>query len=120
MHTSPTAARLHVLVTMGGCLLLLGAAFSCYSKEQVTFGWFWGTCAHGVSSNGLDGQAHQTGLSPRCPHAGLGGCLHAVGACVQVYAASAAMEWAGERNEAIPRNIFELGLKAHIGAPGTG
>ena len=36
-----------------------------------------------------------------------------------MYAASAAMEWAGERNEAIPRNIFELGLKAHIGVPGT-
>ena len=25
------------------------------------------------------------------------------------------MEWAGERNETIPRNIFELGLKAFIG-----
>jgi hypothetical protein len=32
----------------------------------------------------------------------------------QVYAASALMEWGGERAEAVPRNIFELGLKTFI------
>ena len=35
----------------------------------------------------------------------------------QVYAASALMEWAGDRSETIPRNIFELGLKSFIGSP---
>lgn len=35
----------------------------------------------------------------------------------QVYAASAAMEWAGDRNEKVPVNIFELGLKLFLSLP---
>lgn len=35
----------------------------------------------------------------------------------QVYAASAAMEWAGDRNEKVPVNIFELGLKLFLSQP---
>lgn len=35
---------------------------------------------------------------------------------VQVYAASALMEWHhGDKNDKVPRNIFELGLKAFLG-----
>lgn len=33
----------------------------------------------------------------------------------QVYAANALLEWQTERTDKIPRNIFELGLKAHMG-----
>lgn len=34
-----------------------------------------------------------------------------------MYAASAAMEWAGDRNEKVPVNIFELGLKLFLSLP---
>ncbi|PSC73688.1 Suf-domain-containing [Micractinium conductrix] len=36
----------------------------------------------------------------------------------QAYAASALMEWRHEAKDTIPRNIFELGLKSHLGQPG--
>ncbi|EIE19849.1 Suf-domain-containing protein, partial [Coccomyxa subellipsoidea C-169] len=36
----------------------------------------------------------------------------------QVYAANALMEWQSERSDKIPRNIFELGLKAFLGEAG--
>ncbi|KAI3433457.1 hypothetical protein D9Q98_003270 [Chlorella vulgaris] len=36
----------------------------------------------------------------------------------QAYAASALMEWRHEAKDTIPRNIFELGLKGHLGQPG--
>ena len=36
----------------------------------------------------------------------------------QVYAAAALMEWQGERADKVPRNIFELGLRHFLGAPG--
>jgi hypothetical protein len=36
----------------------------------------------------------------------------------QAYAASALLEWRHEAKDAIPRNIFELGLKSHLGQPG--
>ena len=36
----------------------------------------------------------------------------------QVYAANALMEWQSERVDKIPRNIFELGLKAFLGEAG--
>ncbi|PRW58683.1 Suf-domain-containing [Chlorella sorokiniana] len=36
----------------------------------------------------------------------------------QAYAASALMEWRHEAKDTIPRNIFELGLKSHLGEPG--
>ncbi len=37
---------------------------------------------------------------------------------LQVYAANALMEWQSERSDKIPRNIFELGLKAFLGEAG--
>jgi hypothetical protein len=36
----------------------------------------------------------------------------------QAYAASALMEWRHEAKDTIPRNIFELGLKSHLGEAG--
>lgn len=38
--------------------------------------------------------------------------------CWQAYAASALMEWRHEAKDTIPRNLFELGLKSHLGQPG--
>lgn len=35
-----------------------------------------------------------------------------------MYAANALMEWQAERADKIPRNIFELGLKAFLGEAG--
>ena len=35
-----------------------------------------------------------------------------------MYAAAALMEWQGERADKVPRNIFELGLRHFLGAPG--
>ena len=32
-------------------------------------------------------------------------------ACMQVYAGSALIEWHGEKNDTVPRKIFELGLQ---------
>ncbi|KAG7671919.1 hypothetical protein Ndes2526B_g07151 [Nannochloris sp. 'desiccata'] len=37
--------------------------------------------------------------------------------CWEAFAASAAMEWATEGKDQIPRNIFELGLKTHLSEP---
>lgn len=36
----------------------------------------------------------------------------------QAYAASALMEWRHEAKDTIPRNLFELGLRSHLGQPG--
>jgi len=37
--------------------------------------------------------------------------------CWEAFAASAAMEWAAEGKDQIPRNIFELGLKTYLSEP---